>query len=217
MTRTMNFAFAAAVALCGTLTVSSQAITLSGNVAMVAPLADVRVGGSPNNDNIRVFVEKTGVLAAPLAVDFTAPGTYTSRPTAVILPKGQNYKDYFFHSENRTGTNSRTYSGSITFDSPILGVIFSTGLLTLSDIPLGLPTTQYPTLDIYRGLEFNGGEKVKFTGPNTLDFTFVTAGNVDQMRVLTAGTADVPEPGSIALLCGLGVAGLGVLRTRRRK
>ena len=214
---------AAATLLTGSLAISANAITTSGDVILVSPLSDVRINKSADNQNIRVFQEKQNyLLPDSVAVDFTAPGTYTSKPSGSKVVIGTRVNDYFFHSD-LVPTSSpgklldHSFTGTITFDSPILGVIFSSNRLDSTDTTLGLATTKYPTGDSGRGLEFNGNEQVTFVSPSTLRFTFDTADNVDQMRVLTAAPGTVPEPGSFALLAGAGIAGLGCLRRRIRR
>jgi hypothetical protein len=50
-------------------------------------------------------------------------------------------------------------------------------------------------------------------GANTLDFIVYNGGGPTGLRVEMTGTADVPEPATLALL-GAGVAGLGMIRRR---
>ena len=214
---------ATATLLTGSLAIPANAITTSGDVVLVSPLPDVRINKSADNQNIRVFQEKQNyILPDSVAVDFTAPGTYTSKQSGSKVPIRTQVNDYFFHSDliPTSGPGrllDHSFTGTITFDSPILGVIFSSSRLDSTDTTLGLTTTKYPTGDSGRGLEFNGNEQVTFVSPSTLRFTFDTADNVDQMRVLTAAPVAVPEPGSLALLVGGGVAGVGCLRRRVRR
>jgi hypothetical protein len=103
--------------------------------------------------------------------------------------------------------------GTATFDGPILGIFTSRGSLDLTDF-LGSPTTAYPG---HPSAPARGLEDVDFlavTGPNSILIRWGASSPGDQIRVLTAG---VPEPGSVALLAGMGIAGGLFLRRRVRK
>ncbi len=106
------------------------------------------------------------------------------------------------------------------FDADILGLIVESGnslatdKLHASDF-LGNPLTAYPaTRYNVRGIEF-GPETVRLSvGLRFLDVD-LTAGNPgDQIRVITAASPEVPEPGSLGMI-GSALLGLG-WRLRKR-
>jgi hypothetical protein len=118
------------------------------------------------------------------------------------------YDSHFLHFDNQMGTPPAT--GTITFNNPIVAVIFKNNLLDLSDPTAGASGTTYPTGYPWRGLFTAPTSFVTVLG-NTLTFDLNTIHPVyviDQVRVLTA----IPAPGSVALLT---IAGSLVMRRRR--
>jgi hypothetical protein len=102
-----------------------------------------------------------------------------------------------------------TIIGSVTFDSDILAIITSSGVLRASDALLGNANVNYLSAGNY-GLE--GADEVSFIGNQLfLDLRATTPG--DHIRGLTASA--VPEPGTWAMMI-LGFFGLG-LAMRRSK
>jgi hypothetical protein len=102
-------------------------------------------------------------------------------------------------------------TGTITFNAPIVAVIFRNINLDNSDIPAGSPGTVYPTGYPLRGLVNAPVSFVTILG-NVLTFdlsTSITVPAIDQVRVIT----QTPAPGTAALL---GFAGVTCLRRRRQ-
>jgi len=107
-----------------------------------------------------------------------------------------------------------TVTGTVTFDSEILGVITSTDTLFASDF---LANTGVTYLNpVSRGLE--SGDSLAITGENELTFTLTANTPGDYVRVITAfsPTAEeeanpVPEPAGI-----LGMAGAGLMLVGQR-
>lgn len=118
------------------------------------------------------------------------------------------YDSHFLHFDNQSGTPPAT--GTITFNNPIVAVIYKNGLLDISDPTAGAGGTTYPTGFFFRGLQTAPSSFVTISG-NTLTFdlnTFHPVYVIDQIRVLT----QAPTPGSMALL---GLAGAATLRRCR--
>lgn len=109
-----------------------------------------------------------------------------------------------------------TISGTVTFDSEILGVITSTDTLFASDF---LANTGVTYLNpVSRGLE--SGDSLAITADNELTFTLTANTPGDYVRIITAfsPTAEeeansVPEPAGIV---GITVAGLALVGRRCR-
>lgn len=99
--------------------------------------------------------------------------------------------------------------GSVTFNAPILAVIYSITFLDNTDALLGAGGTTYPTG--WSGRDLSSLSVLNASG-NVLNFNFFEPGGgalrIEQVRVLTNA---IPAPGSAAL------AGLAALLVARRK
>jgi hypothetical protein len=140
-----------------------------------------------------------------LSVDMVNNPGSSLAPTAGTL--SGVYSSHFLHFEPVPGAVGA--SGTVTFQDPIVGVIFTPTLLDASDGPAGAPATSYPTLYPFRGLSTVPLSFVTISA-NVLTFnlhTVVPTQFLNQVRVITA----TPEPGSVALL------GLGALICGRRR
>ena len=161
---------------------------------------------------IRAYHESQVTLASGLAVDrigsgFTLAGTIAS---------GTAVDSYLLHMDG-TGSGAFSLGGTITFSTPILGLIFSDGLLNSSDSVVGVAGVTYYTAGS-RGLELPGdlwsvtGSSLTFNG----DWDVSTV--MDEVRIITA-VAPVPEPSTYlagALLALVfGVQGVRSLRNRK--
>lgn len=169
----------------------------AGLSVLVAP-TDVRPGKHQSNTAVFVFSEKQNVSVTGLTTDMGGPIT-------------GNVNSYMLYSDQVNTTGDTTYDITVSSSNPILGVIRTSSRLDSTDGTLGLSTTTYPFGDGSRGQEPN--DTTSFTN-YTLTIHNVTGSNVDEIRVLTAAT---PEPGSIALLVGMGISGAGFLARRRRR
>ena len=196
--------FVAAVSL--SLVGASQAaiVSVTGSVTQIAPppIANfpTLVGALAQCwDETQNVKNSAGVLA-----DITTnPGSsFTPTPGLVF----GTFNSHFLHFSNVPAPAFA--SGTITFDGPIVAVMFRDVTLDLSD-GLGALGTVYPTGQVGRGL--NGQSNVSVLG-NTLTFNLFGAAtgalDIEQVRVLTH---PVPAPGALAL------AGAGLVLVRRRR
>lgn len=100
---------------------------------------------------------------------------------------------------------------TITFDSEILGVVWSTNSLSATDAVLGLPTVTYnENPPFYLGIEAPF-DWFSVDG-NTLTFHAGASKPGDFIRVITAA---IPEPSTYAMMA-MGLAGV-LMATRRRR
>jgi hypothetical protein len=199
---------------------ASQAaiISFSGNLSIVPTPASVDLDAYESDDVLIVFSEQQNVLLQDdLRVNFTEPGLYDDRsdlPTPVPrIAAGTLVDSYFLHADPVTG--GILYSGSITFDTDVLGVIVGGVLLDESDDIIGSPTTFY-AWDYYgagRGLALSGRDTIELSlDRRTITFSFTTRRLMDEVRVITA--ASVPEPGAL-LLMGTALAAVAGRRRLR--
>lgn len=195
---------AAVLAAAGTASAAVTGGAITGGTAspgsfiILSPPFATGNNNQQNNKALFAFNERQNVLlAAPLATDLggvIAAGTRVASHGVTFDPAA-----------------NRSVNGFVTFDRPILGVIWLTSGLVATDGLLGLPTITYnsPT---NRGLEASDRAGTSFVG-NTLfinGWTAATPG--DNIRVLTAA---VPEPSTWAMLiAGFGLVGLASRRRR---
>ncbi len=219
MYRTYPLALTAALLL-GLFSTPSHAQVTTGSIVFGPAPVNVGINGAASATTLFAFAEQqSAFVTTPLTVSLTAPSVFpgamtlgTATPSATI-GAGTVLNSFMLYSNNPGATGSVTYSGTITFNTPIAGVIFTAGQLDATDGQFGLTTTNYPNGDPGRGLE-SADEFVQFVNANTLSVRFTTAGNVDQVRVFTT----VPEP-SASALCGaafLSGTAFALRRLRRR-
>ncbi len=196
-------------------------ISTSGQVDVLStPPASLLNGHLQSNTTIFAFTERTDLtLSSALPVDVSTQGTYQklSSLTPGTIAAGTMVDSYFLHSDPPNGNS--TYNASLTFSSPILGIIVLSSSLSSTDSILGAPGTVYPSKDGTRGLEFGKTEDyVVWVSGDTVDVQFHTHSSIDEIRIITAASP-VPEPTGLVLgASALGVLGLArVYQVRRRR
>lgn len=214
-----------ATALAATLTQPAFASTVvgtTGSITQIAAPADVNDNVFESDTSIFLFEEQKGVTgisqASPLLVDDVPGGAVEPDQIA-----GVPVDSYFLHFDpvGISGTDIMNLTGTVTFSTPILGLIWggvpcvncppTTEYLDSSDW-LGNPATVYPTGGLGRGLEVEDF----YISLTTQDFVSVSPDGYtlildlsaqplrfDQIRVLTA----VPVPAAVWLMLS-GVAAL---------
>ncbi len=204
-----GWAWFAAVMVCGVGAGSSHAAVSSvsgqANFNAIPPL----VASVPNiiSPNAEVWDELQSVTlpSGGIQVDMLVNGgtmSSTSPTPGVVTGIVDSHFIHFSAVPNQTAV------GSVTFNAPILAVIYSFNFLNASDAPLGWPGTTYPTGGA--GREMSAFSVLNASG-STLNFNLFEPGGaalrMEQIRVLTA----VPAPGAAAL------ASLAALVASRRK
>lgn len=202
--------------LCGTLPAFGEVIPVTGSAQLLgtAPLSLLQ-DALQSDTNDYVFAERKCVqLATAVNVSTQASGTYSlaAQSTPATIAAGTLIDSFLLHSD-RVSANTN-YIGSITFASPILGVIVTNAALNNTGAVFAAPGKTYATTG--RGLELNGmggGDTFTiFSDYTTFSFDFRTAMGLDEVRILTAA---VPEPSSWSLLAGA-LGGLAWLRLKKR-
>lgn len=200
------------IALADTISTAGQ-VTLLSN----AP-ASVVHGALVSDQTGYLFFESEEVLSAPLSVDISTPGVYTTvgSLTPSVIAAGTAIESYYYTDEPATvnPSGSREFLGGITFSTPVLGIIVETPTLNSTDAEVGDPATSYPPpTDLYSGLELNtpgcttktcGNDAVVLTANSqTVDIrSIVNLMAEDQVRIIVAAPETppmAPEPGTILL------------------
>ena len=217
------------VAMAGFLLPAAEAFSVSGQIQIISPPSSVLANVLESDNHAFVFRERQNVtLGSDLPVD-----QLISSGSAGSISAGTVINSTFFHFDPVGiavhSSDLVTVLGSITFDRPILGFIwtgvacpepcpFSPEYLDASDF-LGAAGTQYPTNGLGRGLEadafydHNGSRDLIVNIDATSIGISATAfpDRSDQLRVITAG---LPEPGTFWLFA-FGMAGI-MLFVRKR-
>ena len=177
----------------------------SGSISYLsAPPASVKLNVLENATKVHAFDERQGVaLASSVAVDalVTNTTTFPVNPVTTFpngnatIPAGTVVDSHLIHSDiPQSGSRTTSRTATLTFDTPILGVIGATSRLAATDAALGSPTTQYAGNLTWRGLESSSGGNMEnnsrgndsftITGANTLSINLNTL-YMDEIRVLT--------------------------------
>lgn len=178
------------------------------------------LAGADDGPNVKVYLEDANVtLSAPLSVDRIGPnfGDFeNSGSGSGTIPAGTQVTDYLLHYDfNGTGGNNNAV-GTITFNTPILGLIVFDSALNNSDAVFGVAGVTYYT-GIDRGLDNNtvnqgnGDDDFSVTN-NSLTFNisgWTTTNIIDEVRVIVA----VPEPATFMMPL-LAVVSLGLARRK---
>ena len=181
----------------------AAAVNLCGQAAGGSPVTNVTEGLNESNSTMHAFQESSGVvLASALPVNITPPATYPTSYTSVAsltpssISSGTTVDSYLAYSDpvGKPASFVR-YAATLTFPTPILGVIVQSATLTSTDGAVGHPGTTY-SVNPFRGLELGtapGSDSVELLSSTTLHVDVNTNVDIDSVRVITAGST----PGSV--------------------
>lgn len=190
--------------------VSAGAMTVSGDISLL-PTPPVAAGPGELVSRNSAFAWTEGrnlSLLDPLFVDIipfqnSRTGMYKSgrnsvqsRWSGTVAPG--RYDSFIVHAD-KSGKKV-IFSGSITFDTDIIGIIFKTQTLSTTDFLLGAIGTNYADATNKHGIELRGANNwfSISTDRRTLEFQSVVTRNMDELRILTNTSATaVPLPASI--------------------
>lgn len=200
----------------------AQGVVSSTNINLLPSAPPSVVEGKMTSSTLAAaFQEKQNVaLTSALSVDIAKPGTYSfaNLPSSGALAAGSQVDSFLFFTDPGNTNSITSFTGSLTFDRNILGLIVLSSSQDNTDSLLGAAGTTYPAGVSNRGLEFQAanGDMITLSGDDrTLNYTFNTGNSVDEVRVIT-NAAPVPEASttiSLGLLLALG----GVLIARKCK
>lgn len=187
----------------------------SGDVVEQSQPADARVNVLESNETVRAWFEGSTFLEGDVDVD-VATSTNNQVARSPVVSGGQSVRSYMVHSDT-VGSSHLQFSGSISFDQQILGVIFTNAKLVLSDF---LTSTLHSSNRKARGFEI-GSDKFHISADGlTLFIDRLDTSTVqDEIRIITADSqvniTAVPEPASLAIWGAASL--LGAVVWRRRK
>ena len=181
-----------AVSLSANVTVVAEIVDTSGAAIVVAPPASVDTGQEESNTDVLVFAERTSEpLDLDLSVDISVPSTVEVPDDLSIdvIPAGTVVDSYFLHADPVDSAPVAEYSGSVTFDSQVIGLIVQRVSHTTSDSLLGAPGTAYGQ-SVNRELELRPTSSVAdeitlSQDRRTLTWLFKTTSQADDVRVVT--------------------------------
>lgn len=193
---------------------------VAGNLMLITPPSDVSDGALESNIRLYLFEEAAGVeLGSAINLVSATPSLALSGaavPSTTALAAGSIVDSFMVHGDRRGSRRARTLSGSVTFDSDVLGILVTAAQLDATDTALGGAAVTYDTGNPIRGLDIAADTVSISADLRTVWFNFSTS-TVDQVRIVTAGLAppavsSVPVPAGGLLL----VSALALLRQRRR-
>lgn len=187
-------------------------VSTSGQMIQIAPPPSLQTGQQAYGTYAVAINEKQNVLFNGV-VDRLNPVPGFNYTTSTVSPAvvSTYVNSHIIHFDDTNAGNPRNnIVGTVTFDSPIIGLIYINTRLNTSDGQLGnIGTTVYPFGVPNRGfaVAYSGLDTARLLNPYTIQVTLGAA--MDQIRVLTL---PVPAPGAMALLP---LAGLLTARRRR--
>lgn len=193
--------------------VQALIIDTGGDAVLGIQPADLRNHHYESNVNVFAFNEQEFVLTEDLSVnrEFEFDGDLNN-----AIAAGTPIKSHLLHfdpvGKNKRGKWSKA-KGWITFDTDIIGLIYSNRFLRWSDF-LSQPGTLFSKsrrkLDKHELINLGGWDIS--ADYRTLWFDWRAKPAVDQLRIITDPPVDVPAPSSLALLLlggGIFVVGRG--------
>ena len=193
--------------------VQALIIDTGGDAVLGIQPADLRNHHYESNVNVFAFNEQELILTEDLPVnrEFEFDGDLNN-----AIAAGTQVKSHLLHFDPVGGIYKAEFSrveGWATFDTDIIGLIYSNRFLRWSDF-LSQPGTRFSKdgrkLNKYE-LNDDAGWSIS-AASRTLWFSWRAKPRVDQLRIITDSPVDVLAPSSLALLLlggGIFVAGRG--------
>lgn len=193
--------------------ICAQIVSTTG-VTLIASPASEKQDVLESDTSTLGWTEKTGfVLPVDVTAEITAPGTYDGiNPfTMGTVAHGTVVNSYYFHADPFDPNSGVSYSGSITFATPILATIACISCdvacqvetLDASTPTLGASGTIYQTKSCH-GYEYGTPDTLTLSPDRrTVTFSNSASGAMDDFRVVTkpvvTGSPALGPPGLVVL------------------
>ncbi|MDA8969254.1 hypothetical protein N9F48_04210 [Akkermansiaceae bacterium] len=158
----------------------------TGDVEIVASPTNVRRNVYESSSFARVFPERFIASTASVTINAVEAGRYDAYSDFqdVTIDNPPPFETYFLHFDP-VSMNQAAVSGTITFESPILGVIGRSLTMQQTDGSLGAVGTLYPTNRYDREPYFSGNYDYFEISEDRLTVSFrLRATEIDQFRIV---------------------------------
>lgn len=181
---------------------SAQAsiVSTSGQMTQIAPPPSLQTGQQAFGTYAVAIDEKQNISFNGI-VDRLGPSfatNYTNSNVASMFYAGPVNSHIIHFDDTNVGNPRNNIVGTVTFDTPIIALIYTNTRLDQTDAQCGnIGTTVYPLGVGNRGFSvaYSGLDTARVLNAYTIEVTLGAA--IDQIRVLTYA---VPSPGAAALL-----------------
>ncbi len=187
----------------------ASVVTVGGQVVVVSPPSEVAKGVDSSTFDIHLFTERTAfTLPESLPVDVTPGGTFpmqwhTGDPLSPSdLAAGTPVDSYFMCSNPPGDSRAYNYFATVSFSTPILGVIMTGATIEATDPTVGVPGTDYafnvdnPGLNAGNSPDPGNPDGFELTNPSAIHVSLLTDGGIDCVRVITAASPST-SPGTV--------------------
>jgi hypothetical protein len=186
----------------GTAPSGASVIAMGGNVVLVSPPPVVAKNVDSSDTEIHMFTERTSfTMPETLPVDVT-PGDnfptswHTGDPLSPSALAAGTPIDSYFMISNPSGDPSPSdiFDATVSFSTPILGLIITGSTLRSTDSIVGAPGTNYefnvtnPGLQTANNPHSENPDAFELVNASTLNVNLQTAGAVDSIRVITVAS-----------------------------
>ena len=168
-------------------------VAASGNLARIDPPRVMRRSNLQDDKKVLIVEEQQGYfLSRDLAVDVCGAGTFNQLPrNSVVIPSG-TMVNCTLAFVNPDADDTAKYDFSLSFASPILGVITTGDRLQKTNLILGNSSTNYPNQIENQGMSLDGGsDSDSITISNdrkTATVHITSSGTLKMLRILTGGS-----------------------------
>jgi hypothetical protein len=191
----------AAGVLLGAQPSGASVVTVGGQVVLVSPPAVLEKGIDSSVFDIHMFTERTAfTLPQSLPVDITPGGTFPQRwktgdPTSPsTVAAGTPIDSYLMCSNPPSDAPSYNYVATVTFSTPILGVMITGSTIETTDPIVGAPGTSYQYNVVNPGLNTGNSpdplnpDAVELVNDSAINVNFHTMASINCMRVITVAS-----------------------------